>query len=137
LQDIAGGHVDLFFATPQSVVQQVKAGQIKAYGITAKEKSPELPTVESFVAAIGPKLEILYWHALFAPGGTPDAVINKLNATLQEIVSDPVIVKSWLETGVTPYSKDQRSPAAARALLNSEITRWSQVVRDNNIEGAQ
>jgi tripartite-type tricarboxylate transporter receptor subunit TctC len=137
LQDIAGGHVDLFFATPQSVVQQVTAGQIKAYGITAKEKSPELPTVESFVTAFGPKLEILYWHALFAPGGTPDAVINKLNATLQEIVSDPAIVKSWLETGVTPYSKDQRSPAAARALLNSEIARWSQVVRDNNIQGAQ
>src|SRR5215475_6753109 len=44
LQDIAGGHVDLFFATPQSVVEQVKAGQIKAYGITAEEKSSELPT---------------------------------------------------------------------------------------------
>jgi tripartite-type tricarboxylate transporter receptor subunit TctC len=137
LQDIAGGHVDLFFATPQSVVQQVKAGQIKAYGITAKEKSPELPTVESFVKVFGPKLEILYWHALFAPGGTPDAVVNTLNAALQDIVSDPAIVKSWADTGVTPYPKEQRSPAAARALLKSEITRWSQVVRDNNIQGPQ
>src|SRR5499426_752572 len=79
LQDIIGGHVDLFFATPQSVVQQVKAGQVKAYGITAGEKSPELPAVESFVKTFGPKLEILYWHALFAPGGTPDEVINRLN----------------------------------------------------------
>ena len=135
LQDIAGGHVDLFFATPQSVVQQVKAGQIKAYGITAKEKSPELPTAESFVKAFGPKLEILYWHALFAPGGTPDDVINKLNGALQEIVSDPAIVKSWADTGVTPYPKEQRSPAAARALLKSEIARWTQVVHDNNIQG--
>lgn len=67
LQDVTGGHVDLFFATPQSVVQQIKAGQMKAYGITAKEKSPELPTADSFVKAFGPKLEILYWHALFAP----------------------------------------------------------------------
>ena len=135
LQDVTGGHVDLFFATPQSVVQQIKAGQMKAYGITAKEKSPELPTADSFVKAFGPKLEILYWHALFAPAGTPDNVINKLNATLQEIISDPAIVKSWADTGVTPYPNDQRSVAAARALLKSEIARWGQVVRDNNIQG--
>lgn len=135
LQDVTGGHVDLFFATPQSVVQQVKAGQMKAYGITAKEKSPELPTADSFVKAFGPKLEILYWHALFAPAETPDDVINKLNATLQEIISDPAIVKSWADTGVTPYPNDQRSVAAARALLKSEIARWGQVVRDNNIQG--
>ena len=137
LQDIAGGHVDLFYATPQSVMQQVKAGQMKAYGITAKEKSPEFPSAESFVKQFGPKLEILYWHALFAPGGTPDAIINKLNATLQEIVSDPAIVKPWAETGVAPYAKDQRSTAAARAILKSEIARWGQVVRDNNIPAPQ
>ena len=137
LQDIAGGHVDLFFGTPQSVVQQVKAGQIKAYGITANEKSAEIPTAESFVKLFGPKLEILYWHAIFAPGGTPDAIVNKLNAALQEIVSDPVIVKSWMDTGVALYPKEQRSPAAALAMLKSEIARWGQVVRDNNIQGSQ
>ena len=60
-------------------------------------------------------------------------MINKLNGALQEIVSDPAIVKSWADTGVTPYPKDQRSPAAARALLKSEIARWGQVVHDNNI----
>ena len=137
LQDIIGGHVDLFFATPQSVVQQVKTGQMKAYGITAIEKSPEVPSAESFVKLLGPKLEILYWHAIFAPGGTPDAVINKINATLQDIVSDPAVIKTWADTGVTPYPKAQRTPAAARAMLKSEIARWGQVVRDNNIQGAQ
>jgi len=135
LQDILGGHVDLFFATPQSVVQQVKAGEMKAYGITTSEKSPEIPTAESFVNVFGPKLEILYWHALFAPAGTPEAVIIKLNSALQEIVSDPAIVNSWADTGVAPYPKDRRSPAAARAMLKSEIARWGQVVRDNNIQG--
>ena len=137
LQDIAGGHVDLFFSTPQVVVGQVAGGQIKAYGITAKEKSPQFPTAESFVKAFGPKLEILFWHAIFAPAGTPDAVVQKLNSTLQEIVSDPAILKIWADTGVTPYPKEQRSPAAARALLKSEIARWGQVVRDNNIQGPQ
>jgi hypothetical protein len=49
-------------------------------------------------------------------------------------MADPAIVKSWADTGVVPYPKDQRSPAAARALLKSEIARWGQVVRDNNIQ---
>src|SRR4029453_1918884 len=48
-------HVDLFFATPQSVVQQVGSGQMKAYGITAKEPSPQFPTAASFVQELGPK----------------------------------------------------------------------------------
>jgi putative tricarboxylic transport membrane protein len=135
LTDIAGGHVDLFFSTPQAVINQVSAGQMKAYGITAKEKSPLFPTAESFVKELGPKLEILYWHALFAPAGTPEAIIEKLNATVQEVIADPAVVKLWADTGVTPYPKEQRSTAAARALLKSEIARWGQVVRDNNIQG--
>jgi tripartite-type tricarboxylate transporter receptor subunit TctC len=134
LQDIIGGHVDLFFATPQSVVEQVASAQMKAYGITAKEKSPQFPTAASFVQELGPKLEILYWHALFAPAGTPGPIVERLNAVLQEIMADPAFVKSWADTGVTPYPKDQRTTAAARTLLHSEIARWGQVVRDNNIE---
>ena len=134
LQDVLGGHVDLFFATPQTVVAQVAAGQMKAYGITAKQPSAQFPTAESFVQELGPKLEILYWHALFAPAGTPDAIVERLNSTLREIMADPAILKLWADTGVAPYPKEQRTPAAARALLKSEIARWGQVVRDNNIQ---
>lgn len=136
LRDIAGGHVDLFFATPQSVVQTVANGQMKAYGITMKAASPQFPKVASFVDALGPKLEIFYWHALFAPGGTPEGVIDKLSAVVQGVMNDPAIVKAWADTGVTPFPKDQRSPQAAQALLQSEIARWSQVVRENNIKPA-
>ena len=78
----------------QSVVQQVAAGEMKAYGITAKTPSPQFPNAASFVQELGPKLEILYWHALFAPAGTPEAIIDKLNSALQEIVADPAILKS-------------------------------------------
>ncbi len=134
LQDIAGGHVDLFFSTPQAVIAQVAAGQMKAFGITAKEPSAQFPTAASLVQELGPKLEILYWHALFAPAGTPDAVVETLNSAVQEIMADPAILKSWADTGVTPYAQDRRSSAAARALLRSEIARWGQVVRDNNIQ---
>jgi tripartite-type tricarboxylate transporter receptor subunit TctC len=137
LQDIAGGHVDLFFATPQSVVQMVAEGQVKAFGITSKAASPQFPKVASFVDALGPKLEILYWHALFVPAGTPKPVIDRLSAVLREVMDDPAIVKAWAETGVAPFAKDQRSPQAAQALLKSEIERWGQVVRENNIQPSE
>ena len=137
LQDIAGGHVDLFFATPQSVVQTVAGGQMKAFGITSKTTSPQFPGVASFVDALGPKLEILYWHALFVPAGTPKGVIDKLSAVLLGVMDDPAIVKAWAESGVAPFAKDERSPQAAQKLLRSEIERWSQVVRDNNIQPSE
>ncbi len=133
LQDILGDHVDLFFATPQSVEQQVAAGQMTAYGITAKEKSPKLPNAQSFVSQFGPKLEIQFWQAIFAPSGTPDAVINKLNAALQNVVADPVLLKIWASTDVEAYPKAEQTVAAAKTIFKSEIARWSQVIRDNNI----
>ncbi len=132
--DLLGGHVDVFFGTPQQLAPQVNAGKLKAYGITAKEKSPLLPAAESFVQLFGPKFEIQYWQALFAPSGTPEAVIAKLNAELQEIVSDPAVLKIWQAAGVSAFPKDQLPPAAGRALLKSEIARWGQVIRDNNIK---
>jgi tripartite-type tricarboxylate transporter receptor subunit TctC len=134
LQDIAGDHVDLFFATPQSVVQQVAAGRMKAFGITAKETSALFPNVASFVQELGPKLEIYYWHALFVPAGTPQPAIDKLGAALAQVMDDPAILKAWADSGVAPYGRDQRSPQAAQRLLRSEIERWSQVVRENNIQ---
>ena len=133
LQDILGDHVDLFFATPQSVEQQVAAGQMTAYGITAKEKSPKLPNAKSFVSQFGPKLEIQFWQAIFAPSGTPDAVINKLNAALQNVVADPALLKIWASTDVEAYPKAEQTVAAAKTIFKSEIARWSQVTRDNNI----
>ncbi|MBX9778364.1 MAG: hypothetical protein K2Y71_28655 [Xanthobacteraceae bacterium] len=137
LQDILGGHVDLFFATPQSVVQSVANGSMKAYGITAKATSPQFPKVASFVDALGPKLEILYWHALFVPAGTPQGVIDKLSGVLLGVLDDPAVIKAWAETGVAPFAKDQRSPKAAQALMQSEVARWSQVVRENNIQPSE
>src|SRR5581483_5836359 len=108
LQDVIGGHVDLFFATPQSVVGQVAAGQMKAFGITTKEKSQQFPGVASIADELGPKLEVRYWHALFAPAGTPQPIVDKLNATLQEIMTDPALLKTWADTGVAPYPKENR-----------------------------
>jgi tripartite-type tricarboxylate transporter receptor subunit TctC len=130
MTDLMGGHVDLFFGTPQSVLPQVKSGQLKAYGVTSQNELEQLPNVESLVKVLGPKLEILYWQAMYAPAGTPEAVINTLNAAMQEVVSDPTIIETWDTEGFVIYPKEMRTPAAANALLKSEIMRWGEVIRD-------
>ena len=86
---------------------------------------------------LGPKFEIVYWQALFAPAATPEAVIKTLNAAIQEAVADPAIVKTWAAEGVSAFPPDQRSTAAAKAMFKSETARWGQVIRDNNIHVTQ
>jgi tripartite-type tricarboxylate transporter receptor subunit TctC len=137
MNDLLGDHVDLFVGTPQSVAPHVAAGKLKAYAITSKEKSPQLPTAESLVDALGPKFEIVYWQAMFAPAGTPPEVIKTLNTALQDAVSDSEIVKTWADQGFAAFPKDQRSPEAANAMMKSEVEHWGQVIRDNNIQPTQ
>ena len=135
--DLLGGQVDLFFATPQSVVQHVAAGALKAYGVTSRDKLAEFPTADSFPLTFGPKLDVVYWQAMFVRAGTPAQVIATLNKALQNAVSDPALVKIWAAEDVSVFPSDQRSTGAASALLNSEIARWGQVIRGNKIHMQQ
>jgi tripartite-type tricarboxylate transporter receptor subunit TctC len=131
--DILGEHVDLFIGTPQQLGPLVAAGKLKGIAVTQKDKMPQFPKADSFVDVLGPKFEIHYWQGMFAPTGTPETVIKTLNSALEEVVNDPAIFKTWTETGVSAFPKEERSPAAARKYLKSEIARWGQVIRDNNI----
>ena len=133
MNDLLGNHVDVYVGTPSSIVPFVKAGKLKAYGITSKHGLPLLPNVQSMVDVLGPKFEIAYWQAMFAPAGTPAPVIKTLNAALQQAVTDPDTIKHWAVQGFTAFPKSQRTQAAAEAFMKSEIARWGGVIRDNNI----
>ncbi|HET9903506.1 MAG TPA: tripartite tricarboxylate transporter substrate binding protein [Xanthobacteraceae bacterium] len=133
LQDVVAGHIDFFFGTPQQLLEPIKGGLIKAYGVCAPEPLAELPDVPSFVKVYGPKLEILFWHGLFAPAGTPKPVIDKINTALQAFMEEPEILNGWREIGVAPFAKERRGPEAGKAFMRSEVERWGQVIRDNKI----
>ena len=134
LQDTLGGHIDLFFATPQQVLGQFASGEVKVFGITSKEPSPQFPGVPSFVAQYGPKLNIDFWQIMLAPAGLPKPIVTALDGAVQDALTDPDILKSWAASGMVPYPKAQQTPEGAAAYLKSEIARWGEVVRDNKIE---
>ena len=134
LQDIVGGHADLFYATPQQVVGVISDGTVKAYGVTAKEPLKQPPYIPSMVKALGPKLEVQFWQALFAPAATPAPVLDKLNAALREAMRDPALLKAWDDTGVLGYARSIIRWLEPR-LCSAEIDRWGEVIRVNKIEG--
>ena len=117
ITDLLGGQVDLFFATPQSVVQQVATGE--AEGVRRDLEAEDLPncrTCDSFVTVLGPKLDFVYWQALFAPSETPKAVIKTLNEAAQKAVADPAIVKNWAATRHRRLSAGSALAGIRRAL---------------------
>ena len=131
--DVLGNHVDFMIGTPQQMMPLVKAGKLKAYGVTQKGKMSEFPTADSMVDLLGPKFAIHYWQGMFAPSKTPDAVIKTLNASLNDIANAPEALKMWADTGVEAFPKDMRTPAAGEKFLKSEIARWGKVIKDNDI----
>ena len=134
LQDTLGGHIDLFFATPQQVIGQFGSGAVKVFGITSKEASPLFPGVPSFVATYGRQLDISFWHVMLVPAATPRPIIDALGAALQEALTDRDILRAWASSGMAPYPPAQRTPEGASAYLKREIAHWGEVVRDNKIE---
>jgi tripartite-type tricarboxylate transporter receptor subunit TctC len=131
--DVLGNHVDFMIGTPQQMMPLVKAGKLKAYAVTQKGKMPEFPTADSMVDMLGPKFAIYYWQGLFAPSGTPDAVIKTLNATVNDVADDPGVLKMWHDTGVEAFPSDMRTPAAGEKYLRSEMARWAQVIKDTDL----
>ena len=131
------GHVDLFCSALASAIPQVRAGAVKGFGVSAPAPVPALPAVPSLVQLCFKQLEMQHWHGLFASAGTPDAVVDKLNAALRRALADPRIRKAFADASANEIAPDQQSPEALAALLRSEIKRWGEVIRAARIEVAQ
>ena len=136
LADTIGGSVDLTCVALNVSVEQIEGGTLKGYGITSREPSPAAPKAEA-LGATYPALDLPYWHALFAPAGTPKAVVDRLNGALRQSLRDPKVLRVFGLNGMTTYPEDKRYPAAATELLAAEVKRLGEVIRSNRIGVAQ
>ncbi len=91
---------------------------------------PDIPTTAE---AGYTKLDLGFWHILFAPAGTPRPVVDRLNAALRHAFADAKVRKAFDEGGMELYPPDQQTPEAAAALVKHEIKLWGDVIRANNI----
>ena len=129
MTDLMGGQVDMMCDQTTNTTQQIKAGKIKAYAVTSPDRLatfPELPTAKESGL---PTLQIGIWHALYAPKGTPQAVVDKLVAAAQAALADPGLQKRFTDLGAVTYPKEQQNPEAVATKLKAEIEQWEPIIK--------
>lgn len=129
MNDLLGGQVDFMCDQTSNTTSQIKAGKIKVYGVTTRSRISALPQVPTMHEAGLPGFEISVWQGLYAPKGTPKAVIETLSKALQAALADPGLKKRFDDLGTIPASKENATPAALRNHLKSEIDKWGPIIK--------
>ena len=129
LNDLMGGQVDLLCDQPAATSSHVKSGRIKAYAVATKARVPSLPDVPTFAESGLPGFELVVWHGLYAPKGTPKPIIEKLAATLQQALKDPALAQRFADLGTEPIAQNRATPDALRIYLKSEVDRWGPLIK--------
>jgi tripartite-type tricarboxylate transporter receptor subunit TctC len=133
LNDLLANEVDLSSISAVQAAPLIKAGKLKAYAIIGPKRFAGLPDLPTMGESGYKKLDLNFWHALFAPTGTPRPIIDRLNVALRHALADARVQKTFADGGMDLFPADQETPEAAGALLNSEIKLWGDVIRANNI----
>lgn len=127
ITDLVGGRLTSMFVTPGAAVPFLKSGQLKALAVTSRERSRFFPDVPSVVELGYPSVEETGWFGLFAPAGTPVAVVHALRRALEQAVARPANLAKfeamYLETAVDPSARD------FGAFVQAESVRWAEVVQ--------
>ena len=131
LTDLMAGNVDMMFDQMYSAVPSIKADKLRAIAITSKKRSPLFPNLPSFSELGYPKVEVLNWQGFIAPAGTPKPIIDILNKAANEALKDPQLRELMLSQG---NEIGGGTPADFAALIKSESTKWSAVVKAGNIK---
>jgi len=134
LQDLIGGQIDLVFDQASSSLPQVRSGQLKTYGVTAKTRlasAPDIPTLDEsglpgFYASI--------WFGLWAPKDTPAPVIARLNGAVVATLADPAVQTRLAGLGSDLPAREQQTPEALRAFQKAEIEKWWPLIKAAGIK---
>ncbi len=130
-QDLLAGHLQVMFDAYNSAVPNIKAGRVKALGLTSAKRNPELPDLPTVAEQGLPGYVTAQWLAFFLPAKTPTAIVEKWNSDLVSIMKRPDVRERFLKLGLLPVTS---TPAELDNLLKREIALWSRVVREGNIK---
>ena len=128
--DIVAGQVELLIVTPPSVSAHIRSGAVKALALASAERHPAFPDIPTTAEAGLPGFILDGWFAMFAPAGTPDAIVQKLNAAMRKVAKMDVTRERANQLGTV--LKDW-TPAQMDDFARSEVVAWGKVIRDNNI----
>ena len=124
--DLLAGRIDMMVDTLPSVIPQVRAGQLRALAMGTRQRNPTLPDVPTAEEAGLPGYESYNWHAVFAPQGTPPAVIARLERAARDAVAEAAIRQKLIEVGVDPRGT---SAAELAAFWDQQLALWIPIIR--------
>src|SRR5205085_867730 len=116
-------------ADPVTGVPQVRGGSIKAYAVTARSRlttAPEIPTVDE---AGLPGYHVSLWHGFWMPKGTPQPIMDKLNAAVAEALADPTVQAKLASIGQDIFPPERQTPQALDTLQKAEIAKWYPLIK--------
>jgi tripartite-type tricarboxylate transporter receptor subunit TctC len=129
MNDLLGGQVDFMCDQTTNTTSQIKADKIRVYGVTTKKRVASLPNVPTMDEAGLKGFEVSVWHGLYAPKGTPKAVIDKLVNSLHVALKDENVKQRFAELGTEPVAENRATPAALGTHLKAEIERWTPIIK--------
>ncbi len=134
MQDLQGGRIDFLCEIITTAKPQVDGGTVKALAIFNKTRSPALPNLATAEEQGTPKLEAYTWNALFLPKGTPDAIVQKLNAAAAEAMKTPAVAERLSGLGAQIVSADRMTPAYLGTFLKAEIEKWAAPIKAAGVQ---
>ena len=126
---LLGGQVDILCDQTTQTIPQIKAKSVKFYGVTTKQRIQALPDAPTLDEQGLKDFEVVVWHGVYAPKGTPKDVLDRLNAALRVALKDPVVAARLAELGGQIVPESKQTPAALRDWLKSEIDKWGPIIR--------
>jgi tripartite-type tricarboxylate transporter receptor subunit TctC len=130
LTDLMGGRISTMFGDLLVVMPQVKAGAIRPIAVTSRSRNPLLPNVPTMDEAGLPGFESLSWQGLFAPVGTPPAIVERLSREVRAAMESADVKEFFAAQG---FYVSGGPPAELQALVSSEIARWAEIVKAGNV----
>ena len=133
-QDLLAAITDIQLDTPAVSLTHVRSGDLKAYAVTAKTRiavAPEIPTTDE---AGLPGFYFSFWHALWAPKGTPKPIVAKLNTAVVAALEDASTRKKLVDLAQEIYPREQQTPEALYAFQKAEVERWWPIIKAAGIK---
>ena len=130
--DTLGGQVWLLFVTMPAAIGQVRAGKLRALGVTTAKRNPGAPEIPTVAEALNiPDFEVDSWYAMFAPAKTPPAIVARMQREVARVIQLPDVKQKLLEQGGDTVGS---SPEALGRVVTGELKKWAELIRDAKIK---